>query len=211
MLLLSIIVIVSKRHTRLLWVALLIQRCGIHELIVTVAFIGSDFPIRFSISNKPVEMTFEESSTSFPLNGPEGDEVWSSLIPDSHLGYVRLGPDRRIFAIAMFHELHCVNIFRTALDEPDGGGGSRQGHHVQHCLNYLRQLFLCSADHTLEPYDFLSQNLNYTKDGIGATRECRDWKAVYEGADLNYREWMDFFQKNATYSSSTCEYFRLRL
>jgi hypothetical protein len=128
------------------------------------------------------------------MDGPAADPEWSSTIPSDHLGYVRLGPDMRIFAVAMFHELHCVNIFRKALLNPDSALANE--HHVQHCLSYLHQLFLCSADVILEPNDFVQQN--HTQESGSVTRECRDWSVLSAHLTENYKEWEDFFEANTT-------------
>lgn len=73
-------------------------------------------------------------------------------------------------------------------EEPDHLG--KPSHHVIHCLQYLRQIFLCNADMTLEKGDFLKRN--YTVDRVSETRKCRDWKTVGEKVDLNTKEWFEY-------------------
>jgi hypothetical protein len=140
-------------------------------------------------------MTFEETQRYEFKNTSSADAQWSSLVPrKTHQGYVRLGPDRRVFAVAMFHELHCMSTFHRALtwhDHPDANVG-----HFQHCLNYLRQLFMCAADTTLEPYDFMKRN--YTVEAVGATRQCGDWSTVYREADENWTAWLNYAVANRT-------------
>ncbi|KAI0028068.1 hypothetical protein K488DRAFT_80864 [Vararia minispora EC-137] len=133
-------------------------------------------------------MTFGETQRYESGNTSSADAQWRSLVPRTHQGYVRLGPDRRVFALAMFHELHCMATFHRALvwhEHPDANPG-----HFQHCLNYLRQLFMCAADTTLEPYDFMTQD--YSIGRAGVTRQCRDWSMVYREADDNWTGWFAY-------------------
>lgn len=139
-----------------------------------------------------VETVFEES-TEFTILGPDAKKAWRSLHPKGR-GYVHLGPRRRIFAIAMFHQLHCIVAFHTVLSDPEDPTYAPE--HVHHCLNYVRQLILCNADQTLEPYDFMSRN--FTTDPVGHTRQCRDWSRLYDFVKTNHVEWMDFVRTNLT-------------
>lgn len=156
------------------------------------SYIGDDFPSKLDIQMDPVEMTFEETS-SYPIEGELADYRWASLRPQTHLGYLRLGPDNRVFSLAMFHAIHCLNVFRQGLIDVDYGE-----HHIQHCLNYLRQLFMCSADSTLEPYDFMTRN--FTQNPVGVTRQCNDWSAVHENLAANWNQWKADLARNNSYS-----------
>lgn len=129
-----------------------------------------------------VEMTFGESSRYSLSSDDDGDWLGLQSRTD-HGGYINRGPNSRLFAIAMFHQLHCVATLRGALMH---GLTEDDIPHVAHCVNYLRELFLCSADSTLEPGDFATRN--YTMYRMGYTRVCRDWSAVYTAADLNYAQ-----------------------
>ncbi|EIN04128.1 hypothetical protein PUNSTDRAFT_138857 [Punctularia strigosozonata HHB-11173 SS5] len=143
-------------------------------------------------------MTFEESVRLKVDGSLAGAEWFSQRVPAKHAGYIQLGPEKRLFAVAMYHELHCVNTFRKALADPKDADGTP--HHVQHCLNYLRQLFLCSADATLEPYDWTLRN--YTQEPVGITRQCRDWTVVYERMEESYDSWVRF-QRNRQHGDSS--------
>lgn len=134
-----------------------------------------------------VEMTFEESVHFGLENGRVLEAEWLSLRePWSHSGYVRLGQEKRVFAVTMFHQLHCVDMIARAMFNPDNVYANEA--HVHHCLSYLRKIFLCSADATLEPYDFMTRN--YTSQPVGLTRQCRDWSAVYGAVEANYGDWV---------------------
>jgi len=112
--------------------------------------------------------------------------------------FVRLGPSYRTFELGIFHQLHCLSTLHKAILYPhlDVFGPE----HVGHCLNYLRQHFLCEADDTLEPGDFMQDVIRDTDGGrLGGAgmfeRECRDWGAVFDFAKDNldeFRRYRDF-------------------
>jgi len=152
------------------------------------SYLGNDFPLWFGESPKLAEMTFEES-IRYSMDGPDADVEWRAMRDyDGHAGYVRLGPSRRVFAVSMFHQLHCVNSLRVALVRPDDGDANFE--HVHHCFTYLRQALLCAADSTLEPFDFVTKN--YTMQPVSHTRVCKDWGSVYEAAGANFQQWVDW-------------------
>jgi hypothetical protein len=152
----------------------------------SIAYVGRDFPTWYNSNLHPVEMTYEET-VHYPLDSRFAQREWFSTRAgaDGHQGYTHLGPERRTFLLGMFHELHCLNTIRIAVINHDSPIAS--SHHVQHCLNYMRQLFLCSADDTLEPYDFLGRN--YGKERVGVTRRCRDWSQVYDDLGAGWTAW----------------------
>ncbi|EKM49610.1 uncharacterized protein PHACADRAFT_265157 [Phanerochaete carnosa HHB-10118-sp] len=130
------------------------------------------------------EMTFEETS-HYDVNRPESHAEWTMLWPVwSHAGFVRLGPEQRKLQVAMYHQLHCVHVFVNALS---GTGNRERFGHISHCFDYLRRTFLCAADTTLEPYDFLERE--FDKHPVGITRQCRDWSVVIGAIEDNYYAW----------------------
>lgn len=56
-------------------------------------------------------------------------------------------------------------------------------HHVEHCLSYLRQGIMCSADPTVENLSHVHGKK--TDEGWGNTHVCRDWSALKEYAELH--------------------------
>lgn len=143
-------------------------------------------------------MTFEES-IRYSIDGPTADIEWKTLRNyDGHAGYVRLGPNRRVFSVSMFHQLHCIDSLRIALIRPDDADAMPE--HIHHCFSYLRQALLCAADSTLEPGDFVMKN--YTVQPVSHTRVCKDWSSLYEGAAENYREWMEWRGNHSTVSAN---------
>lgn len=91
----------------------------------------------------------------------EFDHLWKALLPPNG-GFVQ--PDKKGFerdansGISMFHQLHCLNMLRNALQDYDLGVTPPQGdrhadntfddhpneHHWSHCLDYLRRVSLGS-------------------------------------------------------------------
>lgn len=72
--------------------------------------------------------------------------------------------------------------------------GIERGPHVSHCLEYLRQSIMCSADSTLEPAEDRVERFL----GGGLQRECRDFGALKSWAE----EWRAFDGHSFIFSSS---------
>ncbi|KAK0214240.1 hypothetical protein EDD85DRAFT_943265 [Armillaria nabsnona] len=89
------------------------------------------------------------------------------------MGFTHLGPDNRLFLAEMFHELHCMRMLNLAFARSRVASEA----HNHHCLNYLRQQALCSADLTLEPGDFMERDFVLSR--TGSMHVCHDWSAVY--------------------------------
>jgi len=131
-----------------------------------------------------------EESVHYSLTDPEAYDEWLWTAPIVGDNHVRLGPDKRMFAVPMFHELHCLRNMRTAMvDGLASLSPVRQGH-IHHCFNYLRQWALCSADVTLEPGDFMTRN--FTTERTGGTYSCLDWTPVYKAVEENWYDWEQY-------------------
>ncbi|EMD39215.1 hypothetical protein CERSUDRAFT_112888 [Gelatoporia subvermispora B] len=145
---------------------------------------GHDFPETLPLPDgglPTVSITVEES-VHYPLLGMDADDEWFSLT-SAGWGYVRLGPADRLFAVTMFHELHCLRMLNRAF----GNVSRPDPEHIEHCLNYLRQGILCSADLALEPGDF--ETKDYEVERMGATHKCGHWDTVYSFVDEKYASW----------------------
>ncbi|KAL6309444.1 hypothetical protein BKA93DRAFT_723845 [Sparassis latifolia] len=132
-----------------------------------------------------VKMVVEESA-HYSLDDPEadGEWLWTVSVGDN---YIRLGPEKRTFAIPMIHELHCLRNIQRIIEH---GFMPAHEEHTHHCLNYMRQWTLCSADVALEPGPFETRDFDVER--IGATHTCRDWEVVYDFVRDNWREWVRF-------------------
>jgi len=130
-----------------------------------------------------------EESVHYDLLAPEAESewLWTASVGDGH---VRIGREERMFAVAMFHELHCLRGIRNAIEKGWNTISKARQNHILHCYNYLRQWTLCSADATLEPGDFTTRN--FTAQRVGATHTCVDWMPSYEVMKEKWMEWDRF-------------------
>ncbi|KAK7689591.1 hypothetical protein QCA50_007383 [Cerrena zonata] len=121
-------------------------------------WIAHDYPFKSPVGSlPPVEMTFQESSR-FDLSYDDSIANWQELDGNEYgVGY-QLVTD--------------TNLSSTR--------------HWEHCLMYLRQVFICNPDVTLEPGDLLMKNLTIDREGV--TRKCRDWKMVDDWMNEKFRE-----------------------
>ncbi|KAG1735310.1 uncharacterized protein EDB91DRAFT_1056395, partial [Suillus paluster] len=136
------------------------------------AYIGDDHPTELPLRLDTVALTFNDTE-HYSISGFMAWLEWDSLdrFPRGH-GFVRLGPNGRVFGVTMFHQLHCLQIIREALiNGPDDHSG--------HCLNFLRQAILCNSDITLDPLNIDSDGTLVGTDGLGVTHVCQDWTQVY--------------------------------
>lgn len=148
---------------------------------------GDDYPAHFPVSrDRKIAMATDET-VHYGIFEPEAEEEWATNQVEGGRGYVRLGLEKRGFAVSMFHQLHCLRVIRWALS---GHYEAYARGHVQHCLNYLRQQILCSPDLTLEPADILTRDHNIER--TGAIHVCKDWRVLYGDLEVNYEEWVAF-------------------
>ncbi|KAH6611945.1 hypothetical protein C7974DRAFT_438123 [Boeremia exigua] len=93
--------------------------------------------------------------------------------------------ERSIYYLKGIHDLHCVKYIRKAITvKHDGGNQTFDYHHINHCLNGLRQDIMCAADDT--PMPALAEHI-----GAGQVRKCRDWNKM--------TEWATQLDRNACY------------
>ncbi|KAH0584445.1 hypothetical protein H2248_009982 [Termitomyces sp. 'cryptogamus'] len=147
-----------------------------------VAYRGHDYPENLPIGSLPLVPMVAEETVHYPLLGLQSDAEWFSLTP-SKFGYVQLGPENRLFSVSMFHQLHCLRMLNLAF----GKARIATSGHVQHCLNYLRQAALCSADLTIEAGNF--EDRDFATARTGATYMCKDWSLVYPFLEENGARW----------------------
>ena len=148
---------------------------------------GDDYPTELPVDiSDGVLMTVEDSSR-FPLYGEQAKKDWDSTAPKG-VGYARLGANNRILCTSFGHQMHCLRTLRVALDNPNHPFAMFG--HAQHCMNYLRQMTLCDADLTLEPFDPLQRN--FTAEPLGAIHECKDWNKVYVELNGNWDDWLKY-------------------
>ena len=113
---------------------------------------------------------------------PNATAEWSTLFPPGG-GFVRLGPEHRLFGVSMFHQLHCLDKMRRAVVHDPPSEWERW--HTQHCLNYVRQMLLCASSNRLEPVKETAEGLKV--DGLGLEHTCRDWSVLRGIAEENFK------------------------
>lgn len=99
-----------------------------------------------------------------------------------------------VYIISAMHQLHCLQELHKMLAWRDmAGNGSTQSspgskpdaefNHASHCVNYLRQAVLCSADGTLEGPDVHPEAGQSRLRGWGVSHECRPWDRLMDFRD----------------------------
>jgi hypothetical protein len=114
---------------------------------------------------------------------------WETLI-EYPIGYGRAypaGPDNRMFLMTFYHQLHCIRELYKGISNPDDEEATP--HHINHCMQYLRQTLLCGADANIEEGDFLDRD--YQINRMGAEVMCWDWEVIFDELD---REWNNFVE-----------------
>jgi len=155
-------------------------------------YVGSDYPQTWSLPPlQDVYLSYESYGAHYEFDTPLGSAEWNATLPSGG-ALVRLGADRRPFTLGLFHRLRCLNIIREVLADfyADSSPTAKIGRPdlAQHCMDYLRQMTLCSADLRLESLHKPHGSRVSVPD---VTHTCRDWKAVYEAAEQNHQEFME--------------------
>ncbi|KAF9001378.1 hypothetical protein BDZ89DRAFT_1121461 [Hymenopellis radicata] len=157
-----------------------------HIRCLAYTYRGHDFPQYLPLPNSMLDevlLTVEES-VRYPVAGTASDADWFSLqLGTISAGYVRLSSEERVFVVNMFHELHCLRLLNLAFDPVKVVAEG----HIQHCLNYLRQMSMCKPDLTLERIGW--EERDFEVERAGATHVCRDWSIVCAAVEENYARW----------------------
>ncbi|KAJ4341738.1 hypothetical protein N0V95_007130 [Ascochyta clinopodiicola] len=100
-------------------------------------------------------------------------------------------PAKEVFTIAAFHQMHCLYHVTAYTDtlvlQMRAGNTTLDEHqlsHNNHCVNYLRNAIMCTADTTLEG-QAQTEGWRDTAgtDGTGGLHVCRDWDEVVAWAE----------------------------
>lgn len=169
---------------------------------------GDDFP-RYLPLGTPQESTQTVIEESFRFATMQNNSAnWKAVLPGD-VGYIRLGPSHRVFAISIFHQLHCLVQIAGLLvnTNPDSTAGApfpnwedhNHSGHVQHCFNYIRQNILCAADETEEDSTWMCRNFETFRTD-GRKRRCKDWSKAYKAVEDMQEAWV---QAGRTNSHST--------
>ena len=160
----------------------------IHELTHHwTAYIGRDYPIQWPLELDPVQLAFEDHTVHYALSGETAVKEWQSLLPSGGVT-VRLGSSFRPFTVSVFHQLRCLDVVRDAMVEYRANGMAPSAK-ARHCLNYLRQMTLCRANTRLENVRDSSE-YRHKVTVSEVTYTCRDWSAVIEAAEDNWKTYV---------------------
>lgn len=165
------------------WAAL---RSARPKTLDAYTFEGDDFPDYYPMKFDTVALTPENSmhyhiwdpSNASQPNHDINAVEWRSVYPPGG-GFVFLGPQKRPFGLAMFHQHHCLEKIRIAMAE------RRDNQHVRHCLAYMRQSIMCEASPVIEP---VVPILGRRSVNAETPRVCRDWTQVYELSEKSWRD-----------------------
>ncbi|KZW04460.1 hypothetical protein EXIGLDRAFT_716414 [Exidia glandulosa HHB12029] len=151
-------------------------------------YYGKDFPPELEM-HVPLTTQVFDAAREYTLYA---DDAWQSLFTRSN-GYVRLGDVGQPFAVAMWHQLHCLDGLRDALKHGrEGNMTDEDVGHIDHCLDYLRQTVRCWSDTTLEAAERVEMPDGTARagaTGIGDLHICRDWRHVTDYVEDNYEIW----------------------
>jgi len=117
-------------------------------------------------------MHVEDSTHYQVLDNMHAAAEYKQLVP-SRGHVVRLPNDPQPYTVSMFHQLRCLDVIRDSYVQRSLAG--RPGL-ADHCLNYLRQSFLCDSSTRLE-----SVRKPTPPKVVELTGEyrCQDWSALY--------------------------------
>ncbi|GJE92371.1 hypothetical protein PsYK624_085250 [Phanerochaete sordida] len=152
------------------------------------SFVEDDVPERLPLMrDRGYVLWSAEESVRFSIDGPRADEEWFYATVFKGAGNVNLGPNDRFFAVDLEHELHCLRRLRESLGREEGLTDAEFGH-AEHCLSYLRQHILCSADETLEFGDSFARNHSAWRSA--GLRVCRDPEAFFSAMSVYNGAWL---------------------
>ena len=129
-------------------------------------------------------MTFKNSNDS-ALFGAAADAEWAAFrSPTNGFLQVTIGNSTAQLGVSAFHAIHCLNAMRQIMEvyfdvaSPQARnavhGSEGDFFHLHHCLIYLRQMLICSADPALEN-EIFKPNGSSTAFGDGTTHTCRNF------------------------------------
>jgi hypothetical protein len=148
--------------------------------------VDGDRPNSIPTLLRPAALTVEWNDEE--VYGLYSDDDWLSLFPFGESGFVTLGPNRKRFAVGMYHQLHCLDVFRVSYANAKAramvwpGNGTGYDHHIEHCLVYMREMVLCHADSTLIP---TMEGNSDSASSIGVTHRCQDWTQLRNWVEDN--------------------------
>ncbi|KAE9367280.1 hypothetical protein N431DRAFT_472280 [Stipitochalara longipes BDJ] len=112
------------------------------------------------------------------VKGSEADEVRGRTTQGQNEGEWRMSLDA-------YHSFHCLNSVRKAVDpqyyNPDGKHTYFYRRHLDHCIDYLRQVIQCQSDLTPLTY-YHEPRYNTSIPIFGQPHTCRDFSKINQWA-----------------------------
>ncbi|KAJ7349881.1 hypothetical protein DFH08DRAFT_807217 [Mycena albidolilacea] len=150
---------------------------------------------------------FGDDKTSFQIPSSPGlDGAWDALyqhgisrIPKSVAAQIPNttspipgDPGFYIAELDVYHELHCLNTIRKALDpvyypEWDITKVQYARDHISHCVEWIRSSIMCHSDISVVVWQWDAQ-ANYTVPKTNVPHTCRNFDAIQEWARENSLE-----------------------
>lgn len=139
-----------------------------------------------------------------PTNSTTTPPAWTSSFPlgngfittppnfnpsgSSHLPPPMEFHNQQVYSVAVFHQLHCLQMIMTRYNSLIAGDVKykrMQGHdddhsHINHCFGYLRQSLMCCGDTALEGQNPETEGQKVETDGMGVVHMCKDFQVVVE-------------------------------
>ncbi|KAJ7679918.1 hypothetical protein B0H17DRAFT_943731, partial [Mycena rosella] len=146
---------------------------------------------------KVYPLGFGEDLSSFQVpSSPELDEAWKDLydfgisrIPKHEAALlpnktspISGDPGFYIAELDVFHELHCLNMIRKALDPdyyPDWNINAveRSREHVSHCVDWIRQATMCHSDTSVLVWQW-NERHNQSTPRARVPHMCRNFESI---------------------------------
>ncbi|KAK1713430.1 uncharacterized protein BDZ83DRAFT_589311 [Colletotrichum acutatum] len=161
-------------------------------------------PVKSEMRLSTISRTFELDLNYAMPPSAQVDEAWASLLPKEggFFQHSKLAPQKS--CIAVFHQLHCLDMIRQALYEArpdimeqvnnrshpadhkadhkaDHNASPDHNHvkdmyHIGHCLDLVRQSILCRPDLTVEIGDPAVGGVT----GFGTEHQCVNWQELMD-------------------------------
>lgn len=89
-------------------------------------------------------------------------------------------PDKTVFTTSVTHQIHCLFTIAQTYSGLKSGHPIPPDHHwhMIHCVDYMREAILCSADMALEGHETTFPDDNGGSDGWDSKHVCKDYREV---------------------------------
>ncbi|KAK4209577.1 hypothetical protein QBC37DRAFT_294325, partial [Rhypophila decipiens] len=161
---------------------------------------------KFSYGFNPLKTPYQATPPTQPL-----DQLWKSLyynvsylrlpesiasrLPNKTLPYPKQSdPGYYAANLVVFHQLHCLNSIRIALDKEyylaqslvdDWKFHPKRGpygtEHISHCVNVLREAIMCAADTSVVTFQW-NEGIKSAQPRSDVLHVCRDFEGIWDWA-----------------------------